>query len=170
MNPTLHHTYSIKVSPSPLATSDTVCRFNLEITYREKGIPQIYLGVFVPASLRELLLSAENNIDAIHLETLESNSIAARELAKFCEYTQPGYLILGVRMRDGQEYQEVPNTLVFARRIRTVFSYVGIVVSGLLLSCSFPLTGAITYMAASHILKATLRIPAHPFHVFQLRK
>jgi hypothetical protein len=64
--------------------------------YKLEGDFQSFLKVYVPEELRPALLMGE--IQGLHIETLEVNSLAARLLPG-----APSYVVLGIQCRNGEE-------------------------------------------------------------------
>lgn len=159
VNATFHRPLAVMLEPSQWHVSgEHTGLFNLQIQYRPDGNWQLYLGVHVPKSLQTAL--AEGDIEGLHLETLEVNSLTSRKLPG-----APRYLVMGVRARGGNDLQEVPAQLVAARRFNYILGAVACTAGISLLWSPFAWAGAALAVLGSHRLRSARQIPARPFLV-----
>jgi hypothetical protein len=161
MNPTLHRPLSIDVSPTELLSEEISSnQFNIGMRYSPNGNTQTFLCVHVPKTLQPALLSGQ--VNSIHLETLEVNSVTARGLGG-----HPNYLALGLTTRSGEELEEIPSSLQWARRHRLVLGSLACLLGTLAVFSTHAWIGAIFLILGSHAIRTAQQIPHNPFYVFK---
>ena len=162
MNPSAHEPIEIRVTPwANFPELEAPNLFNLRMRYREHGNFQMFDGVYVPAELQPVLL--DGDIQALHLDTLEVNSLAAQLLPG-----GPGYVLLGVRRRNGEEVLHVPVALTAARATCQIFGVAACLLGcGLLALTMAPLCGAISLVLGTHLIRTAREIPSRPFFVYK---
>lgn len=162
MNPSAHEPIAIQVTPwasSPALAASNL--FNLRMRYREHGNFQMFDGVYVGPELQPALLAGD--IQALHLDTLEVNSLAQNLLPG-----GPGYLLLGVRRRNGEEVLQVPGTLTAARVTCNIFGAAACLMGcGLLALTMAPLCGAVSLVLGTHLIRTARGLPSRPFFVYK---
>ena len=162
MNPSAHEPIEIQVTlwtDFPELKAQNL--FNLRMRYREHGNFQMFDGVYVPQELQPVLLAGD--IQALHLDTLEVNSLAKHLLPG-----GPGYVLLGVRCRNGEEVRYVPSALTTAQATCQIFGVAACLLGcGLLAVTMAPLCGAISLVLGTHLIRTARAIPSNPFFVYK---
>jgi hypothetical protein len=160
VNPTFHRPLSVDVSPTESSAGlDTTDQFNLGLRYRPQGNTQVYLGVHVPAQLQPALLSGD--VSGLHMETLAVNSSASRLLAG-----APGYLILALKTRSGEDIVAVPSALRRARLQKLALGVTACICGGALVFSPYAWAGAIVFMLGSHGVRTAQELRFKPLEVF----
>lgn len=136
-------------------------QFNLRMQYRLGGDFQNFIGVYAPEELQPALLHGD--VIALHIDTLEVNSLASRLLAD-----GPSYVVLGVRCRSGEEAIQIPAAFKSARLRRKILGVAACVFGcGLLTLSRFAWLGAFALVAGTHALRTLRQIPNRPFWVYR---
>lgn len=155
MNPSLHKPYAIELEPSPGHER----LHNLRVQYRLGGNWQSFLGVHVPP---ELLPAICADVEALHLETLQTNGHPQHSLPG-----RPDYLVVAVASADGAKYGHLPAEYVRAAQRHRVFG-VTLMASGLValpfgLAAAF--LGACLFAWGSHEWRTAGEFDCTPFRV-----
>ena len=162
MNPSAHEPIEIQVTPwADFPELKAQNLFNLRMRYREHGNFQMFDGVYVPQKLQPALLAGD--IQALHLDILEVNSLAKQLLPD-----GPGYVLLGVRRRNGEEVLHVPSVLTAARATCQVFGVAACLLGGGLLALTMaPVCGAVSLVIGTHLIRTARAIPSRPFFIYK---
>lgn len=162
MNPTLHQPLAVHLKPQADPEFDKSCHtplFVLRMRYAENGDWQTFVNVHAPWELLERL--ADNDVEAIHLETLPVNSVESRALGN-----RATFLVLGFRTKDGVSHPTVPRVLKLAFRRRFFGGLLGSVVGVGLLATPASWLGALLLVWGTHSVRTALPIPRQPFRIF----
>lgn len=152
-NPSLHHIASLDVVPCLPADRDN--QFNLELHYKPEGKGHEYRNVYVPPSVQHALLFGK--IKALHIETVELNSMTAR-----CFDRQPNYLVCGIYTSDDEIHEAIPDEI---RKTYVSLMSAGVVLGiGGLCALGFlnPFLGALMLVGGTHSITAAQRMPRKP--------
>lgn len=163
MNSTFHRPQSIEIAPTrPSLGRNNVDLFDLGLRYRLGGHIQFFLGVYVPKTLQSSLLNGE--VNGLHIETLEVNSIASR-----CLLNAPNYIILRITLITGETFVEIPKVLGWARNWRIQLGSAICVLGGFVVFSAYGWVGTVAILVGNHLLRAARQIPNNPHTVYKER-